>query len=105
MKPNSLSHHGYFSHQELGFFDFYIIPLAKKLDDCGVYVPCNGCFDCPRIKLTTIVSFSADSGYLVQSIWDTPKRIGKLQLILACCSQSLQVVHSERSGNSEEKPL
>jgi hypothetical protein len=22
--------------QELGFFDFYIIPLAKKLDSCGV---------------------------------------------------------------------
>lgn len=22
---------------ELGFFDFYIIPLAKKLDDCGVF--------------------------------------------------------------------
>ena len=22
---------------ELGFFDFYIIPLAKKLRDCGVF--------------------------------------------------------------------
>ena len=22
---------------ELGFFDFYIIPLAKKLADCGVF--------------------------------------------------------------------
>ena len=22
---------------ELGFFDFYIIPLAKKLDNCGVF--------------------------------------------------------------------
>jgi hypothetical protein len=22
---------------EIGFFDFYIIPLAKKLDDCGVF--------------------------------------------------------------------
>jgi hypothetical protein len=22
---------------ELGFFDFYIIPLAKKLSDCGVF--------------------------------------------------------------------
>jgi hypothetical protein len=22
---------------ELGFFDFYIIPLAKKLEDCGVF--------------------------------------------------------------------
>lgn len=22
---------------ELGFFDFYIIPLAKKLQDCGVF--------------------------------------------------------------------
>ena len=22
---------------ELGFFDFYIIPLAKKLKDCGVF--------------------------------------------------------------------
>lgn len=22
---------------ELGFFDFYIVPLAKKLDDCGVF--------------------------------------------------------------------
>jgi hypothetical protein len=24
------------AHQELGFFDFYIIPLAKKLESCGV---------------------------------------------------------------------
>ena len=22
---------------ELGFFDFYIIPLAKKLNECGVF--------------------------------------------------------------------
>ena len=22
---------------EIGFFDFYIIPLAKKLDNCGVF--------------------------------------------------------------------
>ena len=22
---------------ELGFYDFYIIPLAKKLKDCGVF--------------------------------------------------------------------
>ena len=22
---------------EIGFFDFYVIPLAKKLDDCGVF--------------------------------------------------------------------
>ena len=22
---------------ELGFFDFYIIPLAKKLESCGVF--------------------------------------------------------------------
>lgn len=22
---------------ELGFFDYYIIPLAKKLDNCGVF--------------------------------------------------------------------
>ena len=22
---------------EIGFFDFYIIPLAKKLEDCGVF--------------------------------------------------------------------
>ena len=22
---------------EIGFFDFYIIPLAKKLKDCGVF--------------------------------------------------------------------
>jgi hypothetical protein len=22
---------------ELGFFDFYIIPLAKKLEECGVF--------------------------------------------------------------------
>ena len=22
---------------EIGFFNFYIIPLAKKLDDCGVF--------------------------------------------------------------------
>lgn len=22
---------------ELGFFDFYVIPLAKKLKDCGVF--------------------------------------------------------------------
>lgn len=25
------------SQGELGFFDFYIIPLAKKLKDCGVF--------------------------------------------------------------------
>ena len=24
-------------HGEMGFFDFYIIPLAKKLQDCGVF--------------------------------------------------------------------
>lgn len=24
-------------HGELGFFDFYIIPLAKKLKECGVF--------------------------------------------------------------------
>jgi hypothetical protein len=23
--------------REIGFFDFYIIPLAKKLKDCGVF--------------------------------------------------------------------
>jgi len=22
---------------EIGFYDFYIIPLAKKLDQCGVF--------------------------------------------------------------------
>ena len=22
---------------EIGFFDFYILPLAKKLDECGVF--------------------------------------------------------------------
>jgi hypothetical protein len=27
---------------EIGFFDFYIIPLAKKLRDCGVFgVSCD----------------------------------------------------------------
>ena len=32
-----------FWHQgEIGFFDFYIIPLAKKLRDCGVFgVSCD----------------------------------------------------------------
>ena len=29
-------------HGEIGFFDFYIIPLAKKLRDCGVFgVSCD----------------------------------------------------------------
>jgi hypothetical protein len=27
---------------EIGFFDFYIIPLAKKLDDCGVFGVSSG---------------------------------------------------------------
>ena len=27
---------------ELGFFDFYIIPLAKKLQDCGVFGVSSG---------------------------------------------------------------
>jgi 3'5'-cyclic nucleotide phosphodiesterase len=27
----------YWYQGELGFFDFYIIPLAKKLKDCGVF--------------------------------------------------------------------
>ena len=27
----------YWYKGELGFFDFYIIPLAKKLKDCGVF--------------------------------------------------------------------
>ena len=27
----------FFIKGELGFFDFYIIPLAKKLRDCGVF--------------------------------------------------------------------
>ena len=27
---------------ELGFFDFYIIPLAKKLKDCGVFGVSSG---------------------------------------------------------------
>jgi 3'5'-cyclic nucleotide phosphodiesterase len=27
---------------ELGFFDFYIIPLAKKLKECGVFGKCSG---------------------------------------------------------------
>jgi len=27
----------YWYDGELGFFDFYIIPLAKKLDECGVF--------------------------------------------------------------------
>jgi hypothetical protein len=26
---------------ELGFYDFYVIPLAKKLSDCGVFGPTN----------------------------------------------------------------
>ena len=26
-----------FSQGEIGFFDFYIIPLAKKLKECGVF--------------------------------------------------------------------
>ena len=27
---------------EMGFFDFYIIPLAKKLKDCGVFGVSSG---------------------------------------------------------------
>jgi hypothetical protein len=27
----------FWSKGEVGFFDFYIIPLAKKLKDCGVF--------------------------------------------------------------------
>ena len=27
----------YWFQGEIGFFDFYIIPLAKKLKDCGVF--------------------------------------------------------------------
>jgi hypothetical protein len=27
---------------EIGFFDFYIIPLAKKLADCGVFGVSSG---------------------------------------------------------------
>lgn len=27
---------------EIGFFDFYIIPLAKKLKDCGVFGVSSG---------------------------------------------------------------
>ena len=27
---------------ELGFFDFYIIPLAKKLKECGVFGVSSG---------------------------------------------------------------
>jgi hypothetical protein len=26
---------------EIGFFDFYIIPLAKKLKECGVFGVCS----------------------------------------------------------------
>ena len=26
---------------EIGFFDFYIIPLSKKLDECGVFGICS----------------------------------------------------------------
>ena len=29
---------------EIGFFDFYIIPLAKKLKDCGVFGVSSGEF-------------------------------------------------------------
>jgi hypothetical protein len=32
----------YWYQGELGFFDFYIIPLAKKLDECGVFGKCSG---------------------------------------------------------------
>lgn len=27
----------FWAQGEIGFFDFYIIPLAKKLKDCGVF--------------------------------------------------------------------
>ena len=27
----------FWSQGEIGFFDFYVIPLAKKLKDCGVF--------------------------------------------------------------------
>ena len=36
---------------EIGFFDFYIIPLAKKLDECGVFgVSSDECLEV-RVKL------------------------------------------------------
>ena len=32
----------FWAEGELGFFDFYIIPLAKKLKDCGVFGVSSG---------------------------------------------------------------
>ena len=36
----------YWYQGELGFFDFYIIPLAKKLKDCGGESVWGSCIKC-----------------------------------------------------------
>ena len=42
---------------EIGFFDFYIIPLAKKLKECGVFG-----VSCDEVS-QTVVHFASDKGH------------------------------------------
>lgn len=53
---------------EIGFFDFYIIPLAKKLEDCGVFGVSSD--ECLTYALTNRAEWEAKGKEVVESMVD-----------------------------------
>jgi 3'5'-cyclic nucleotide phosphodiesterase len=49
---------------EIGFFDYYIIPLAKKLKDCGVF----GVSSDEYLNYAVSKKFSLDASFLILSL-------------------------------------
>ena len=69
---------------EIGFFDFYIIPLAKKLKNCGVF------------------GVSSDE-YLTYALQNRKEWELKGREVVAELVQSVQHVHDPNKGGDDEE--
>jgi hypothetical protein len=73
-------------HGEIGFFDFYIIPLAKKLKDCGVF------------------GVSSDE-YLTYALQNRQEWEAKGKEIVASWTESIAVNRNSQAIGDERKKL
>jgi class 3 adenylate cyclase len=72
---------------EIGFFDFYIIPLAKKLKDCGVFGVSS--YEYLDYAERNRAEWEAKGQELVETMMESVKRSKQAPLVAALGSRSL----------------
>jgi class 3 adenylate cyclase len=87
---------------EIGFFDFYIIPLAKKLKDCGVFGVSS--YEYLNYAEQNRAEWEAKGQELVETMMESVKRSKRGPLVAALGSRFLIEGQKGDDGDSSRSP-